>query len=126
MGEEFFRRKTAGELPNGQFPTLTVGSKVFCQSHSIAKYAAKVGGLMPSDPLKALEVEQMVDCTEDVRAKWVHIRYSGYRPVQDTPEVKKEKYTDFYKNLLPPFLQNFERWASQYESGYLVGDGLTL
>lgn len=45
-------RKEAGDLPFGQFPTLQVGDQVFAQSYSIAKYAARVANLMPSDPLE--------------------------------------------------------------------------
>lgn len=116
------RRKEAGELPFGQFPTLTVGEKCFAQSYSIAKYAAKIAGMHPADPLLALAAESIVDTTDDVRSKYVPIRYA---PVG--PEGKLEKYKEFFTNVLPPLLANFERiCASAGDKGFLVGDTLTV
>ncbi|CAE8715850.1 unnamed protein product [Polarella glacialis] len=94
--QEQQRRKSSGELPFGQFPTLSVDGRVFAQSYSIAKYAAKLAGLLSSDHLAALEAEGVVDMTEDVRSKFVPIRYL---PVP--PEAKLAKYEEFFTTTLP-------------------------
>lgn len=120
--EEQRRRKAAGELPFGQFPTLAVGGNTFAQSYSIAKYASKIAGLMPAEPLVALAVESIVDTTDDVRTKLVPIRYM---PI--SPSERLAKYTDFFQKILPPLLANFERLCPEIsKGGYLVGDSLTL
>eukprot|EP00746_Dinoflagellata_sp_MGD_P152677 gnl/MRDRNA2_/MRDRNA2_83830_c0_seq2.p1 gnl/MRDRNA2_/MRDRNA2_83830_c0~~gnl/MRDRNA2_/MRDRNA2_83830_c0_seq2.p1 ORF type:complete len:263 (-),score=40.36 gnl/MRDRNA2_/MRDRNA2_83830_c0_seq2:45-749(-) len=116
------RRKEAGELPFGQFPTLTVGDQCYAQSYSIAKYAAKIAGLHPTDPLLALAAESIVDTTDDVRSKYVPIRYA---PVE--PEGKLEKYKEFFTNILPSLLANFERLFDKAgDKGFLVGNTLSV
>uniref|UniRef100_A0A7S1WUL4 Glutathione transferase n=1 Tax=Alexandrium catenella TaxID=2925 RepID=A0A7S1WUL4_ALECA len=120
--DEMKRRKAAGELPFGQFPVLTVDGRSFAQSYSIAKYAAKVAGLMPADPLVALEVESIVDATDDVRTKFVPIRYM---PI--SAEERLGKYADFFSTTLPPWLERFDRLlAKGGQGGFFVGGGLTL
>lgn len=119
---EFKRRKEAGELPFGQYPTLTVGDECFAQTYSIAKYAAKVAGMHPTDPLLALAAESIVDTTDDVRSKYVPIRYA---PVG--PEDKLVKYKEFSTNVLPPILTNFERLFDRAgDKGFLVGNALSV
>mmetsp|Transcript_46869 Transcript_46869/g.74856 ORF Transcript_46869/g.74856 Transcript_46869/m.74856 type:complete len:245 (-) Transcript_46869:2-736(-) len=121
--QEQRRRKEAGELPFGQFPTLTLDGKVYAQTYSIAKYAAKLAGLSASDPLDALAVESVVDAIEDVRSKFAPIRY-----MQITAEMKLEKYTELFDTTLPPLLSNFERILSKNTAGdgYMVGNTFTL
>lgn len=119
---EMRRRKAEGELTFGQMPTLTVGGRMYAQSYSIAKYAAKLGGLLSADPLVALAVEQVVDTTEDVRSKFVPIRYMPL-----TPEQRLDKYKDFFGVTLPALLANFEKlFDGAGSSGFLVGDSLSL
>mmetsp|Transcript_128798 Transcript_128798/g.287044 ORF Transcript_128798/g.287044 Transcript_128798/m.287044 type:complete len:241 (+) Transcript_128798:62-784(+) len=119
--EEQKSRKAAGLLPFGQFPTLTVNGRIFAQSYSIAKYAAKLAGLAPADPLLALEVESIVDATDDVRTKFVPIRYM---PI--TPNERLGKYGDFFQTILPPLLANFEKLLGPATHGLFVGESLTL
>mmetsp|Transcript_81197 Transcript_81197/g.161016 ORF Transcript_81197/g.161016 Transcript_81197/m.161016 type:complete len:239 (+) Transcript_81197:73-789(+) len=120
--EEVAQRKEAGLFPFGQVPVLTVNGKQFAQSYSIAKFAAKVAGLMPLDPLDALAAESIVDSTDDVRSKFVPIRYM---PV--SAEERLKKYSDFFERTLPPWLRNFERlFDKPTELGFLVGNSLTV
>jgi len=119
--EEQKRRKDAGELPFGQFPTLTVNGQVLAQSYSVAKYAGKLAGLLPTDPLVALQIESIVDATDDIRTKFVPIRY---KPV--SAESKLEAYADFFKSVLPPLLDNFEKILANAGGPYFVGSELSL
>lgn len=118
--EEQDRRTAAGELPFGQLPTLQVGDKVFAQSYSLAKFAAKLGGLLPADPLLALAVESIVDSTDDVRSKLVPIRYMPLGP-----QERLAKYEELYKQTLPTWLKRFEGLLD-VDGGYLVGGTLTV
>merc|ERR1711879_200282 len=97
-------RKAAGQNPFGQMPTLTVNGRVFAQSYSIAKYAARLAGLTPADPLDNLQAESIVDATDDVRTKFVPIRYMAI-----SAEERLTKYETFFRETLPPLLCNFER-----------------
>mmetsp|Transcript_13065 Transcript_13065/g.35671 ORF Transcript_13065/g.35671 Transcript_13065/m.35671 type:complete len:236 (+) Transcript_13065:53-760(+) len=117
--EEQKRRKEAGELPFGQFPTLAVDDRLFAQSYSIAKYAARVAGLMPADPLDVLQAEGIVDSTDDVRSKFVAIRYM---PLD--PNAVQEKYREWFNTTLPVWLEKFERLCRPGQ--FLVGDSLTV
>mmetsp|Transcript_71961 Transcript_71961/g.208463 ORF Transcript_71961/g.208463 Transcript_71961/m.208463 type:complete len:242 (+) Transcript_71961:99-824(+) len=117
--EEQQRRKAAGELPFGQFPTLSVGGQLFAQSYSIAKYAARLSGLMPSDPLDVLKAEGVVDATDDVRSKLVPIRYL---PVE--PAARLERYAQFFRDTLPLWLRHFEKLCA--DGGFLVGGALSV
>mmetsp|Transcript_34286 Transcript_34286/g.98653 ORF Transcript_34286/g.98653 Transcript_34286/m.98653 type:complete len:236 (+) Transcript_34286:42-749(+) len=120
--DEMKRRKEAGELPFGQFPVLSVDGQLFAQSYSIAKYAAKLAGLMPADPLAALAVESIVDSTDDVRSKFVPIRYM---PI--SAEERLGKYADFFGSTLPPWLERFEKLLdASGQGGFFVGGALTL
>lgn len=63
--------RNAGLLPWGQLPVLTIVNDntnregVFGQSCSIARYAAKVSGLYPSNDLDALRSDEVVDSWRD-------------------------------------------------------------
>ncbi len=70
-GEELVvRRGTAGRsatIPLGQLPTLTLPSgAVITQSAAIARYAAKLANLYPTDPEQALLVDEIIDTVNDI------------------------------------------------------------
>ncbi len=70
-GEEFGARrgptKRSNSVPLGQLPTLTLPSgAVITQSAAIARYAAKIANLYPSDPEQALLVDEIIDSVGDI------------------------------------------------------------
>ncbi|OQS02778.1 glutathione S-transferase, partial [Thraustotheca clavata] len=62
--EEFAVRKPT--LPFKQAPTLTIDGEVFAQSHAMARYAGRLGGLYPSDPLAAYRVDEVIASSDDL------------------------------------------------------------
>ena len=94
--QEFQQLKSTGALKFGQLPVcpcgldetclccelsirwqvLTVNGKEYGQSYSIAKFIGRLSGLLPCDLERALEAEQYVDATDDIRSKIVPIRWS--------------------------------------------------
>lgn len=52
-------------LPNNQLPILEVNNQTYCQSHSIFRYACKLAGLYPEDPLEALHMDMLADQIEE-------------------------------------------------------------
>eukprot|EP00929_Paragymnodinium_shiwhaense_P113916 TRINITY_DN82221_c0_g1_i1.p1 TRINITY_DN82221_c0_g1~~TRINITY_DN82221_c0_g1_i1.p1 ORF type:complete len:234 (+),score=67.83 TRINITY_DN82221_c0_g1_i1:68-769(+) len=118
--ENFQQMKAAGAFPFGQFPVLSIdGGPSYSQSYAIAKYAAKVVGLMPSDTEQQLACDMVILTTEDVRSKLVPIRYSG-----KVGDERLALYDNFYQNILPGFLTNFQKLLAGKQ--YFVGDTLTV
>jgi glutathione S-transferase len=70
VGRDDFRRmKTEGELPYGSLPALDIGGDKphrIAQSNAILRYAGRLSGLYPSDPLEALRVDELLDFAEDM------------------------------------------------------------
>jgi len=55
------------DVPLGQLPVLTLPSgAVITQSNAIARYAAKLANLYPSDPEQALFVDEITDTVSDI------------------------------------------------------------
>lgn len=53
------------KLPFGQLPTLTINGDIYGQSCSLARCAAKIAGLYPSDIVEALKADSIVDSWRD-------------------------------------------------------------
>ncbi|KAG6609711.1 putative glutathione S-transferase [Phytophthora cinnamomi] len=57
-------------LPLGQVPILEVDGEVFTQSHAIARYAGRLGGLYPtSAPFLALKIDEVLHAIGEVEEK---------------------------------------------------------
>ncbi|EQC33719.1 hypothetical protein SDRG_08822 [Saprolegnia diclina VS20] len=53
-------------LPFGQLPILTVDGKAFAQSSAIARFAGARSGLYPTDPIAALQVDEILEHAKDI------------------------------------------------------------
>jgi glutathione S-transferase len=60
-----FRKST----PFGQVPTLHVDGTQFTQSDALLRYAGKLAGLYPTDPLQALHCDEVTYVVEEAGAK---------------------------------------------------------
>jgi len=127
--DEFARRKEGGQLKFGQLPVLIVDGTQYGQSYAIAKFIARMGGLLPTNQLDQLEAEQYVDATDDIRSKFVPIRYmcgseaiAGGTEEQDASKVAA--YKKFYTDVLPTALRGFARHLGSND--FLSGGSLTL
>ena len=71
--DEFMAMKASGELPFGQVPLLVVndGEAAIPQSSAILRYVCGLGGLHPTDPLKAAAVDAALDQEHDAFASYV-------------------------------------------------------
>lgn len=54
------------ELPFGCVPVLHVDGEAVTQSNALARYAGKLAGLYPEDPLQALFCDETMDAIEDI------------------------------------------------------------
>ena len=55
--------------PLGSVPTLKVGDFQHCQSIAMARYAAKLAGLYPDDPVQALFCDEVMDTLNELMSK---------------------------------------------------------
>jgi len=84
--EQFMALKP--KLPFGTVPAVTVDNVQSAQSAAILRYAGKLGGLYPADPVQALQV----DCFLDGLTELLNAISKSYG-MQD-PEVRKAARQD--------------------------------
>lgn len=88
--------------PLGSVPVLKVDGVPHCQSVALARYAGKLGGFYPTDPLQALAVDEAIESLNELMA---------VAPKHSDPEellkLRKEfqagvmtKYSDFFEGLI--------------------------
>ncbi|POM76985.1 Glutathione S-transferase [Phytophthora palmivora] len=75
-------------LPLGQVPVLEVDGTTYSQSMAIARYAAKLTGLYPHDPLECLRVDMASESLVDIKALISEITY---RTPDETAKAEKTK-----------------------------------
>merc|ERR1711862_361358 len=73
-------------LPLGQLPVIEVDGKTYPQSMALARYAARLSDLYPSDPLETLSVESVMDSMMELFSPMVDIVF-----IEKDEEKKKEK-----------------------------------
>lgn len=117
--QEFMKLKEGGTLPFGQLPVLTVDGKNFSQSQPLLRYAMKLAGTYPSDPLAALELEEVL---EAIRETFQEKIAPTMRMDAAEKKVAREKYASEY---LPARLAIFEKRIAANGSGWMVGDSYT-
>lgn len=93
-GPEFGALKPT--LPLGQLPTIQVDGVTFSQSMAMARYAAKVSGLYPADPVAALRNDMISETLCDVGEAFVNIMF-----VEKDEAVKAEKTKKFVDETIP-------------------------
>lgn len=115
-GDEFAKRKPT--LPLGQLPVLEVDGETYSQSMALARFAAKLGGLYPSDSTSALRVDMIVDTVLDVTNAQVDIEFR-----EKDEEAKRAKRHKLVTDLLPRSFAALEKIVGDK---YAVGNSLTL
>jgi glutathione S-transferase len=59
------------KMPLHAIPVLVVDGEEITQSNAILRYAGRLGGLYPEDPLDALRCDEVLDAVEDVVSQMV-------------------------------------------------------
>ena len=87
--QEFSEMKES--IPSGQLPLLEIEDeatgekKVLDQSNAITRYVGKLGGLYPTDPVAALEVDIVIDTVEEA-SKFIVYTLAGPKGIFFTDE----------------------------------------
>lgn len=118
--DEHFEKKAKGEWPWGALPVLDVDGERVCQSNAILRYAGKLAGLYPSDPLAALRVDEAIDaCDELVVSMSMTIREQDDARRMAMRKVMAEE-------TLPRDFARFETMLDRQGSGWIAGPQMTI
>lgn len=105
-------------LPLGQVPILEVDGVVYTQSIAIARYAAKLAGVYPTDPLEALRADMIADTFGDLGQPLSDIRFR-----EKDEAVKAEKSKVFLEETAPKALKVIEGLV---QGKFVLGDSASL
>ncbi|CAN0262349.1 unnamed protein product, partial [Pylaiella littoralis] len=111
---EYGKSKWAGK----GLPVLEMDGKEYTQSMALLRYAGKLGGLYPEDPLTALKVDEIVSIAEDVMAQL--FKTSG----ASDDSIAKEILDGKVKTLLEVLIGKIKDNKSSTQ--FCVGDSLTI
>lgn len=105
-------------LPLGQLPILEVDGVVYAQSMAISRYAAKLSGLYPQDPLQALHVDMVSETLVDLGNVFADIMFR-------TPDAtaRAEKIAKLLSETLP---KQFTALDKLVKGKFFAGESATL
>lgn len=108
------------KAPFGQCPMMTVDGEIYAQSNAITRYAGRLANLYPSDPIKALPVDMVLDKITDI-AETLSPTFC---------ETDAEKRLALRKKLasdvLPPHFAQLDKYICKKSPNYAVGDSMTI
>jgi glutathione S-transferase len=105
-------------LPLGQLPVLEVDGKIFSQSIAIARYAAKLTGVYPTEPVEALRVDMIVDSLCELMYALIAILFHEKDEI-----VKAEKTKQYLETALP---KGFMALESMVQGKFFQGEKVSL
>ena len=130
---QFFRSATrlparfapgARELPFGSLPVLDVGGAAptrIAQSNAILRYAGKLTGLYPNDPMDALRVDELIEFAEDIN--------HALSPSMREPDMEKKLAMRkvLVDESIPLWCKYLEtKLAANTDPTHFVGSSLTV
>ena len=114
------------QLPFGQMPALAVDGTFIGQTDSIARLAARLAGLYPSDPIDAAKSDMVVVYQAEIQSSIAKMSFDGVPGAPGTkmfPQEEREKrIAEFCETKLPGMLQRLENLA---QGSCMVGSQLS-
>jgi glutathione S-transferase len=93
------------ETPLGSLPVLKVDGASHCQSIALGRYASKLAGFYPDDPLEALVVDEVLETCNEIMGK---------APNDKDEDEKKKKRIEWQNDGLTQYAEFLE---SRVQSG---------
>jgi glutathione S-transferase len=123
--EQFTACRAANEFPFGGLPVMVIetASNKLCvaQSNAILRFAGRMAGLYPEDPLQALKVDEALGVGEDMNNL---IEPSLH---EDDTTRKMAMRKQLAEETLPYWMACFERLLeANGNTGFIVGDNLSI
>lgn len=132
-GEQRKAIEEAGNCPFGGWPVLEVGGVWMAQSMSLLRYAARLGGLYPMDPIKGVQVDMVCDTVEDMwgeMARTIKVKSlpeNQGKSEEDIAAIRAVMRKHLNDVSFPKYLKNMENVLQKNpeKSGYFVGSSIT-
>eukprot|EP00271_Cylindrocystis_brebissonii_P016711 TRINITY_DN4099_c0_g1_i1.p1 TRINITY_DN4099_c0_g1~~TRINITY_DN4099_c0_g1_i1.p1 ORF type:complete len:208 (-),score=45.31 TRINITY_DN4099_c0_g1_i1:792-1415(-) len=110
------------KAPLGQVPILEVNGKIFPQSNALLRYAGKLAGLAPEDPVQQLAIDVYMDTLDEATGAMV-------LAIRETDEEKKKAilgkvFSETFPHLLGGMCAMIKE--SQAEPGFAVGSSVSI
>ena len=124
--EDLSYLKQHGELSDGsvipfrQLPVLVIEGESIAQTGAIARICGKLGDMYPKDIIGAGKVDQVIDTVTDIN---VLINPSMH---ESDPAIKRQMRDDLSSDALPKYFGYLERILEENDSGWFVGDEMTV
>jgi glutathione S-transferase len=108
------------QTPLHQVPVMEVDGKIITQSNALLRYAGKLAGLYPSDPLEAAHCDEALESIEDIVVKIVPTMF-----IQDEAEKRRAREA-LAAGPIPLFLRRLETMLKERGGRYFAGDRLSV
>jgi glutathione S-transferase len=109
-----------GQTPLRQVPVMEVNGDTVTQCISLTRYAGRLAGLYPVDPLEALHCDEAMDTVEDISCKIVPTLF-----IHDDEE-KRIAREALAQGPIPLFLHRLETMLKERGGRYFAGDRLSV
>ncbi len=114
------------QLPFGQMPALEVDGDFIGQTDSIARLAARLAGLYPSDPIDAARSDMIVVHQAEIQSAIAKMSFDGVPGAPGTkmvpPEERQTRIEAWFEATLPTLLLRLEHLARE---SFMVGSQLS-
>ncbi|MGK7879209.1 MAG: glutathione S-transferase family protein [Crocosphaera sp.] len=129
---EYLSMRDNEKLPFDQLPVLIADDQIIGQSCAMARYAAKLAGLYPSNDIEAALSDMIVDAWRDL----LDLFYGCYvdRVTKEgkfvmtmrSDQEKVDKLNEFFAVILPSHFNTFENIIyNNKKSPFLINDSIT-
>ena len=114
------------QIPFGQMPALEVDGVFLGQTDSIARLAARLAGLYPSDPIEAARSDMIVVHQAELSSALAKMSFDGVPGAPGTkmvPQEERQKHiAAWLETILPGVLLRLEKLSQE---GCMVGSQLS-
>ena len=112
--------KDGASIPFRQLPVLVVDGESVAQSAGIARICGKLSGMYPENIIEAGKVDQIIDTVTDIN----EMLNPSMR--EDDPMIKKKMRAELSNDALPRYFGYLEEILEANNSGWFVGDDMTI
>lgn len=106
-------------LPYLSLPTIDIDEATYAQSGCILRYVGRLTGFLPTDPIEALQAEEIVDTLNDL--------FSTFHSYKGDPSGLTDYRLGLIENQIPRYLGAVDRRMETFGKGpFAVGGKLSI
>ena len=114
------KMKDGTKIPFSELPVLSINGESVAQTIAIARICGKLGGMYPEDIVEAGKVDQIVVAVENINA------LLSPSMKESDPLKKKAMRKELTSNELPTYFGYLQDILDTNNSGWFVGDRMTI